>query len=118
MFPALSDDDRFGTKAVVMGARTPEGSVAFLKRSLREQGLMEGELGGTSVLAVHDPRYDTGYVYANPDGRSFEFDGDCGHVLGDGERYAPDSLPLDRVYTFDAMWFAWAGYYPESNVYG
>jgi hypothetical protein len=117
MFPALSDDDRFGTKAVVMGARTPDGAAAFRKRSLRENGLMEGEIGGTPVLAVHDPRYDTGYVYEHTDDRSFSFDADCGVVVGDGEQYAPDSLPLSRVYTFDAMWFAWSGYYPDSNVY-
>jgi len=117
MFPDLSDDDRFDEKAVVMGARTPEGAAAFRKRSLREQGLMTGELAGTSIVAVHDPRYDTGYVYQNPAERSFSVDADCGRVLGDGERYAPDSLPLARVYTFDAMWFAWDGYYPDSTVY-
>ncbi|MEF8852169.1 MAG: DUF3179 domain-containing protein [Haloarculaceae archaeon] len=117
MFPSLSDDDRFDPKAVVMGARTSDGAAAFLKRGLRENGLVAGELGGTPVLAVHDPRYDTGYVYENPDGRSFSFDADCGYVVGDGEQYAPDSLPLARVYTFDAMWFAWSGYYPDSNVY-
>jgi len=117
MFPALDHGDRYDPKTVVLGARTPDGAAAFHRESLRSQGVLEGELGGTPVLAVFDPRYDTGYVYANPDERSFTFDADCGHVVGDETTYAPDSLPLARVYAFDAMWFAWSGYYPETTVY-
>jgi len=116
MFPPLPGDDRYGPKTVVIGARTADGAVAFHKESLREAGVLTGRLGETPVLAVYDPRYDTGYVYANPDERSFSFDADCGHVVGDGTTYAPDSLALSRVYAFDAMWFAWSGYYPETTV--
>jgi hypothetical protein len=39
---------------------------------------------------------------------------DDGYVVGD-EQSEPTDLPLDRVITFDAMWFAWAGYYPETT---
>ena len=84
--------------------------------SLRSAGLMEGELGGESVLAVADKRLDTGYVYLNPDGERFD-DGDGTVTDADGTEYAPDALPLERVHTFDAMWFAWSGYYPETTVY-
>jgi len=116
LFPALGEDDRYGKKRVVMGARTPEGAVAFPKDAVREKRLVEGEVGDVPVLAVHDPRLDTAYVYLNPDGATFEFDD--GAVVGaDGTRHDPDGLPLDRIHTFDAMWFAWAGYYPDTNVH-
>ena len=115
LFPALGDDDTFDRKTVVMGARTPRGAAAFLKESLRSKGLMTGEIGDSPVLAVYDDRLDTAYVYRNPDGASFERDGN--EMVGDGGRYAPDELPLERIHTFDAMWFAWAGYYPDTNIY-
>lgn len=115
LFPALDSDDTFDRKTVVMGARTPEGAAAFLKDSLRSERLMTGQIADTPVLAVHDDRLDTAYVYRNPEGKAFEQDGS--EVVGDGGRYAPDGLPLERIHTFDAMWFAWAGYYPDTNVY-
>ncbi|MFB6151888.1 MAG: DUF3179 domain-containing (seleno)protein [Haloarculaceae archaeon] len=116
LFPGLFSDDRFQNKTVVMGARTSDGAVAFRKESLRDGKTMAGELGGEGVLAVYDSRFDTAYVYRNPDRRSYGFDG--GSLVGpDGTTHAPDSLPLSRIHTFDAMWFAWAGYYPETSVY-
>jgi len=116
LFPALSRDDRYRPKTVVMGARTADGAVAFLKESLRDQQLITGEIGETPVLAVYDSRYGTGYVYRNPDSLAFERDGNQ-VAAPDGTVHQPDDLPLSRIHTFDAMWFAWAGYYPETSVY-
>ncbi|MEF8776296.1 MAG: DUF3179 domain-containing protein [Haloarculaceae archaeon] len=115
LFTALNDDDRYEPKTVFLGARSPAGAVAFRKDRLREAGSLTGDLGDTPVVAVHDRRYDTGYTYRNPDGLALERDGEE-VVVGD-ERHAPDEVPLDRVHTFDAMWFAWAGFYPETEVY-
>jgi hypothetical protein len=116
LFSVTNDDDRFQRKTVVMGARTPDGAVAFHKGGLREKHLVRGELGTVPVLAVYDPRYDTGYVYLNPDERAYT--ADAGTVVAsDGTPHDPDALPLTRVHTFDAMWFAWAAYYPETSVY-
>jgi hypothetical protein len=115
LFETLSQDDRFSKKHVFMGARTPDGAVAFDKAALLEERVMSGELGGTPLVAIADRRLDTGYVYLNPDELSVTVDGD--EVVVDGETHEPDTLPLARIHTFDAMWFAWHGYYPETNVY-
>jgi len=116
LFPALNESDRFPKKTVVLGARTADGAVAFPKDALRSNRTMTGVLGATPVLAVFDPRLETGYVYLNPEEQAYEPDGET--VVGpDGTTYAPDELPLARVHTFDAMWFAWGGYYPDTNVY-
>jgi hypothetical protein len=120
MFPALSPDDQIGDdiplKAVVIGARTGDGAAAFEKAFLREEGLAEGTLAETPVLAVYDPGLDTGYVYLNPDEREFEHR--AGEVVdADGGTHAPDGLGLDQLIAFDAMWFAWAGFYPETTLY-
>lgn len=110
MFPALPSDNPYDNKTVVMGARTAEGAVAFLKDDAREDRLLTGRIGTTPVLAVYDPRFDTAYVYSNPDEATFEFENGS-IVASDGTRYAPDEVPLARVHTFDAMSFAWAGFY-------
>ena len=116
LFPALEGSDRFDKKAVVMGARTPAGAAAFPKSALRDRRVIDGGIGDDPVVAVYDPRLDTGYVYRNPDGHSYEPDGE-GVADPDGGTHDPDGLPLSRIHTFDAMWFAWSGYYPETEVY-
>jgi len=115
LFEPLSQDDRFSKKHVVLGARTPDGAVAFDKATLLENRSITGELGETPLVAIADRRLDTGYVYLNPEELSVSFDGES--VAIDGEMYDPDTLPLARIHTFDAMWFAWNGYYPDANVY-
>jgi hypothetical protein len=119
LFPPLGNDDTFPNKHVVMGARTDEGRIAFEKDALRDGGLLSGPVGGTPHLAVYDPALDTAYVYRNPDGASFSYEagnGDARVVAEDGTEHDPADLPLDRVYAFDAMWFAWSGFYPSTEV--
>jgi hypothetical protein len=116
LFPALSEDDRLQPKTVVIGARTTNGAIAVEKDALREDKIARGEIGETSVVAVYEPNLDTGYVYRNPDDTEFEYQ--SGQVVdGTGTAYAPTALPLDRILAFDAMWFAWSGFYPGTNLY-
>jgi hypothetical protein len=115
LFPRLNPDDRFHPKRMLLGARTAEGSVAFPRPALREKKTVAGELGGDPVVAVLDPRFGTGYVYRNPEGAEVTVEDGRAHL--DGSAYDPDALPLDRVHAFDAMWFAWSGFYPGSNVH-
>jgi hypothetical protein len=126
LFPPLGSDDRFSNKHVVMGSRTETGRVAFDKSALREGGLLSESVGGTAYLAAYDAALDTAYVYRNSDEASFEYEGEQNEqseqaepvVAEDGTSYAPADLPLDRAYTFDAMWFAWSGFYPSTEVVG
>ncbi|ERG99674.1 MAG: protein of unknown function (DUF3179) [Haloquadratum sp. J07HQX50] len=116
LFEELNSDDRFPPKKVVMGVRTPAGAAAFVKDTIRSTGIVRGSIGDDSIIAVYDPRYDTAHAYANPDNRQFKYEGT--EIIGiDGTAYSPDALPLNSLYIFDAMWFAWAGFYPETAVY-
>ena len=115
LFEPLSDDDRFKRKRVFMCARTADGAVAFDKSTLLTERVLSGELNGTPTVAVADQRLDTGYVYLNPTERAVTTDGDT--VLVDDSPHKPDALPLERIHAFDAMWFAWHGFYPDTNVY-
>ena len=115
LFGPLATDDRFPMKAVVIGARTDDGAMAVLKETVRERRVVEGTLGETPYVTVYDDALDTGYVYSNPDSRSVE--ADDGRIVVDGESHEPDSVPLEREIGFDAMWFAWHGYYPSTVVH-
>jgi hypothetical protein len=66
-------------------------------------------------VTVYDRDLDTGHVYRNPDDRTVEYDGDA--VTVDGTAHEPTALPLEREIGFDAMWFAWYGYYPSTEVH-
>lgn len=116
MFEPLSEDERLQPKRVVLGARTAEGAVAFLKDELRDAKALAGTLAGTPVVAVYDRALDTGYVYENPDEEQFEYS-DGRFVDGTGERHRPAALPLESILALDAMWFAWIGFYPDTSLY-
>lgn len=116
MFSPLSEDDRLPPKAVVIGTRTPNGAAAFRKDRLRQAKLVDGELDGTPLVAIYDATLDTGYVYRNPDDVSLEYrDGTV--KTSNSESHQPSNVPLERVLAFDAMWFAWNGFYPNTSLY-
>ena len=113
LFAPLERDTRFEAKTVFFGARPPEGAIAFRKQTLRREGLLTGTVGEATFHAVYDPTFDTAHVYRG-DGTALAYSE--GQVTADGETASPDALALERVVDFDAMWFAWAGFYPETVV--
>ena len=113
LFEPLASTDAERPKDVVIGARTAEGAIAFNKESLLSAGVLAGEAGGVDVVAVADPALETGYVYRNDEGATVEATGsESGQYTVDGQSAAAAGLPLDRVIAFDAMFFAWYGFYP------
>ncbi len=116
LFPRLNPDDRFPAKRVVLGVRTPDGAAAVPKQAVRQQGLVEGAIAGTPLLWAYDDALDTAYAYWNPD--DLDFTSRQGSVAGPDGPHDPADLPLDRALTFDAMWFAWSGFYPGTSVHG
>jgi len=108
------DESVLHPKAVVLGARSADGAIAVEKEALADAGVLEGSVGDVPYVTVYEPSLDTGYVYRNPDGVEVSYDD--GTALVDGDRHDPDGLPLDRVLRYDSFWFAWAGYYPDTEL--
>lgn len=115
LFPVLHRDRRFEPKTVVLGARVREGAIAFKKKSLQAKKIMEGTLGGKPYTAFYDPHLDTGYIYKNPGKKRFFYE-QGQYASGDG-KWKAGELSLEKVNAIDAMWFAWAAFYPESGFY-
>ena len=142
MFQPLSTDDRYPNKRMVLGARPPAGPIAIDLERLADEGLLpvdvemigegddaaaddhEGDTASetsdgdvATYLAVYDQRIDAGRLYLG-DGTDYSYDHDDGTVVdgAEGTQFEADDLPLEPVYAFDAMWFAWAGFYPSTTV--
>ena len=116
MFDPLVTDDRLGAKAVVAGVRTAAGATAVTMDRLRSRRVVEARVDADRVAFVSDPSLDAAYAYHVPAGTTVEAAAG-GAVRVDGERHAPDALPLDRGHAIEAMWFAWAGFYPETTLH-
>lgn len=112
MFAVMNDDDRLPPKSVVLGARTPETALAIRKEALREAGRLEIESGGAVFTAIHDTSLDTGYVFAGRTQAQASTDG----TGPDGVTWSGGE-PLTSVNAFEAMWFAWAAFYPETVLH-
>ena len=115
LFSPLREDDRHHPKAVFIGARTSDGAVAFSKDRLREERLLETTVGNVPYLAAYHDALDSAWVYRNPDTQSVTAV-EAGYDGPDGGQYTAGSLPLEPVNAFDAMWFAWASFYPDTEV--
>lgn len=113
LFPLMEEDKRFPPKSVVLGARTAKEAVAFPKARLREAGQLVLEGREATFVAVHDEGLDTGYIFEAsraPEGAA--------RVEGTGPANVvwPEELELRALNAFEAMWFAWAAFYPDSHV--
>jgi hypothetical protein len=111
----LDPNKRYPPKTGVVGARTSDGALAFHKPSLNHKKVMKGKLNGIPHVGVYDKRLDTGYVYRNSDKVSVT--PATNGVRVTSTVHPPDKLPLKRIHAFEAMWFAWNGFYPTSSVY-
>ena len=115
LFEVLHEDDRYHRKEVFIGARSRDGKVAFRKARLREDHLLDTTVGGVPYLAAYHHDLDSAWVYRNPDGEAFTAR-TAAYEGPDGTEYAADELPLESVTAFDAMWFAWVAFYPNTEV--
>jgi hypothetical protein len=87
-FSVMNRDDRYHPKKVFMGARDANKAMAFDKEKLRDEGTMSLETENAEYTATYEEALDTA---------SIERDGEA-------------------ITTFDAMWFAWSAFYPDTHV--
>ena len=114
LFPVLHRDDRFPPKTEVFGLRGPQGAVAITQEALCREGVVEVMLGERRYTVIHDPGLDTGWAFHNARGieiRPSTLDFTAEGVTG------PGIASLEPVNGFEAMWIAWAAFYPETLLY-
>ncbi len=114
LFPIMNESDRYSPKAVFIVVRTEAGAPAFRKQALREKHVLHGEVEGARFSAIYDPGRDAGVVFGNPEGMPVA-PGDLTFGPG-GVEWKEPGKALEPVVGFDAMWFAYAAFYPDGAV--
>ncbi len=116
LFPVFERSDRFDEKYEIFGFRTAEQAVAIDPVLLAAQGSVRFEGEASHFLVIHDPVLTTGWVYQGPPG-SLPDDTDLEDLTftASGPRSAALD-PLQAVNGFEAMWFAWYAFYPDTAV--
>jgi hypothetical protein len=112
LFPVMNDDGRFPPKAMFVAGRTSDTAVAFALASLRERRRLVQDSADGPFTAIYDEALDTGYIFRGAgDARASVDTSAIAAVRWTG------GTALEPVNTFQAMWFAWAAFYPDSAVH-
>lgn len=116
LFALMHDSDRYAPKDVVFGFRTRQGAFAVDREALAEHGILRHASGGEHFLVVHDPGLDTAWVYRSDSAPEIEENlADTIEFDASGPRH--ESLDgLEPVNGFEAMWFAWYAFYPDTEI--
>ncbi|MGH3443173.1 MAG: DUF3179 domain-containing protein, partial [Nitriliruptorales bacterium] len=128
-FPVMHEDDRLPPKEVVIGVKRRDARLAVRKETVRDESVVATRLGDDSVVVVHDPAHDEGRAFLGRhsgkdvrlsptgDGATYRdeatgtvFDAAGEPLSGSGTR------PLERLVSYDVMWFAWLAFFPDSEV--
>lgn len=89
IFKSLNEDRRLPAKTVVIGIRDSDNhALAITKDKLRQEKTIEGTLGEKIVTISYDPNLDTHKAVLKESG--------------------------EWINSFDVMWFAWVGFYPDT----
>jgi hypothetical protein len=114
IFPLLHESKRHHDKEMVVGARTRERSGYFVMADLARERVQRTQ----SFLAVYDSELDTGYIYRiEGDGPEVQPEAGGTYRVG-GQSYSPDALPMERLVSVEAFFFAWNAFYPNGEAVG
>lgn len=115
-------------KALVYPVVNGDDPFCVTKDRARADRALNVRVGGTPVAVLHDRGLDTPLAHrAEVDGRRLTFhpDGDRYTDEETGSTWTPDGRcvggelqgrSLDRVLTYEAFWFAWYAYEPETRI--
>jgi hypothetical protein len=129
MFPLMHGDDSFPAKEVFFGAKLADARLAVRKSLVKDERVVATEAAGRPVAFLYDPELDTGRAFVvevdgerldlSPDGDGTYRDAASGtqwSSWGEGLEGALDGRTLERVHAYDVMWFAWAAFFPHTEV--
>jgi hypothetical protein len=129
-FQVLHEDDRFPNKEVFIGVKSGRARLAVRKSTLRDRGVVQKAIGRRLVALLYDPELDAGRAYVAEVGgntvrlRREDEPGQYVDALSDtvwdpsGTAVSGDlrGNRLKRLPSYDVMWFAWAAFFPNTQV--
>ncbi|ABI57842.1 DUF3179 domain-containing protein [Alkalilimnicola ehrlichii MLHE-1] len=113
IFPVRPSSDRYPPKEEVFGIRTASAAVALDRDHLAAAGVVNIPLGDDHLVVVHDPGLDTGWAFRADEAVALD---PTALRFGPEGPVHPELADLERVNGFEAMWFAWYAFYPDTVV--
>ena len=128
-YPVMNRDRRLESKEVVIGLRNLNHSLAIQKTMLVREKVVNLSFGDEPIVAIYDESLDAVRVYNRRVGATIlNFEKKDGSIVDVGTastwnvhgRAVGGSMTgtqLEWSSSFDVMWFAWAAFFPETEVY-
>jgi len=111
MFPVMHQDSRLPAKRMILGFRSERVAIAVDRAHLREQAVLHYRHGDEYFLIIRDEQLDTGWAYRSD--TPIELDPANLRFTAEGPQ-AAELEGLEPLNAFDAMWFAWYAFYPQT----
>jgi len=111
MFPVTHSRPELHAKQMIRGFRTAQVAVAINREYLEQQGVVHYQHADRHYLIIQDSRLDTAWVYESDE--HIVLDPATLSFAQDGPQ-APELKGLAKINMIDAMWFAWATFYPQT----
>jgi hypothetical protein len=127
IFSIMSKDDRLSEKEIVIGIKIHDSELAIVKKKIARDKVANLFLNEEPIVAFYDDILDTVRTYSrkNEDNiLNFELNNgiistkdSIWNVFGNSIEGPLKGTQLKIIDSFDVMWFAWAAYYPKTEVY-
>ncbi len=122
-FPVMNEDDRLPDKEVVVGIDVNGSQLAIKKSDIRDWQVYNFQFGDYKYVVLYDNVLDVARSYlSRVNGQDLTFRLDDGEIVDDETQnvwnpYGTSELGnLPVVANMDAMWFAWAAYFPNTDL--
>ena len=127
-FPVLASSDALTPKKVVIGIKFEDGSMAAIpKDELRANGILSGTHNDQAFVAIYNRQLEDALVYSRTVGNETlnfrlenqtvdEETGSEWNIWGQATSGELQGTQLRYLDSFDAMWFAWYAYFPDTTI--
>ena len=121
-FPLLNRDSRLPAKQVVIGIRAFKTKVAIIKEKIRAEKVINLDIDGNPVVVIYDASLDDARVFSRKNGSNvLEFRFENGKIVDNhNNAWSPEGESsigkLKQIESFDVMFFAWAAFFPDTEI--
>jgi len=121
-FPVWNKSKILKDKEEIYAVRVADNAKAYVIKTLLKQQIVNDEIGEVPIVLIVDPKSEAVRVYRR---ESFTFSLVSGQIKDDSDRVyqlLEDALvssdkKLERVPGYVIWWFAWYGFFPQTEIY-
>jgi hypothetical protein len=126
-FPVMHEDNRLEPKEVVTGVIIGEDRMAIPKQVIKQKLVINAKIGEHPIVAIYDDSLETVRIYSRKlneieldfretDGEITDQTGTLWGKSGVAQTQENKGIKLDEITSFDVMWFAWAAFFPNTEL--